>query len=247
VHSFRRGWHSELLVLFFSDILTLPSKRPQFKQLQEFKSTATSDLKNRHGKRYAKLTDRVILLLVISCIIAMIELLLPPKADEPGGGGSGSSGEGGGSAAAPADREWSWDEEGDERRRRWWQLRSGGPVSQPRGGAGGRQEEGGFAGGGSGAVAAVAADDETSVVDLRSDLVISDPAGGQEDEGQRGRWFGSFGWPWQQQDGRGGGGEAGEEGEQQRKQWGWNPGNARRHGRHSSGRTAAAAGAEEVA
>lgn len=81
-------------------------------KLDEFKQTATFDLKNRHGRRYAKLTDRVILLLVISCAIALLELLLPHDPEK----GSRHGGQNGGS------EEWQWDE-GAEPKRRWWQFR----------------------------------------------------------------------------------------------------------------------------
>jgi hypothetical protein len=101
-------------------------------QLDEFKSTATFDLKHRHGRRYAKLTDRVILLLVISCAIALLELLLPAAApDGPAGRGSGEGekggggGGGGGGGAGDDDKEWAWDG-GTQEQRRWWQRRGGG-------------------------------------------------------------------------------------------------------------------------
>ncbi|KIZ02519.1 hypothetical protein MNEG_5438 [Monoraphidium neglectum] len=117
--SWRYDAFSEAWELLFEDYCLETRFEALELKLDEFKQTATFDLKHRHGRRYAKLTDRVIWLLVISCAITLLELLLPPKADDNGGGGGGHRR--GGPALGPADREWHWDEERDERRR-WWQL-----------------------------------------------------------------------------------------------------------------------------
>ncbi|KAI8466265.1 MAG: hypothetical protein J3K34DRAFT_460951 [Monoraphidium minutum] len=135
--SWRFDAFAEAWALLFEDYCLETRFEALQLKLDEFKQTATFDLKSRHGRRYDKLTDKVILLLVISCAIALLELLLPPKAGERGGGAGHRRG------AAPgggADREWRWDERTEERRR-WWQL--WGPREPPGDAAAAAAGEGG--------------------------------------------------------------------------------------------------------
>ncbi|GBF90604.1 hypothetical protein Rsub_03176 [Raphidocelis subcapitata] len=121
--SWRYDAFSAAWTLLAEDFDLAPRFRALQLKLDEIKHTAAFDLKHRGVRRYAKLTDRVILLLVISCVVAFVEMLLPPNADHHGGGARGKlgiGGGGGGGGGGGADREWRWDGGGGGGEGRWW-------------------------------------------------------------------------------------------------------------------------------